>query len=195
VKELWGTYSMREIIENIENKDLDSIPMDYGVYINSEEYKKYFQDTSSNEHYRLLTFISFLYNDSKFMDVGSLKGSSALALSTNPTNTVYSFDVSDNLDLNQIPPNVNFIIGEVTSGEYDSLILESKIILLDTYHEGEYEREFLNHLEKLNYKGILICDDIFLNTPMLEFWNDIKQDKSDITKLGHITGTGIVYFN
>jgi hypothetical protein len=118
-----------------------------------------------------------------------------LALSTNQNNTVYSFDISNSLDLNHVPSNINFINDEVTSGRYDDLILESKIILLDTYHEGEYEREFLNHLEKLNYKGILICDDIFLNTPMMEFWNDIKQDKSDITKLGHSTGTGIVYFN
>jgi predicted O-methyltransferase YrrM len=186
---------MKEIIENIKNEDLDSIPMDHETYINSVEYKNYYQERSSKEHYRLLTFLSFLFNDSKIIDVGSLKGSSALALSTNQNNTVYSFDISNSLDLNHVPSNINFINDEVTSGRYDDLILESKIILLDTYHEGEYEREFLNHLEKLNYKGILICDDIFLNTPMMEFWNDIKQDKSDITKLGHSTGTGIVYFN
>jgi hypothetical protein len=195
VKELWGTYSMREIIENIKNEDLDSIPMDYETYINSVEYKNYYQERSSKEHYRLLTFLSFLFNDSKIIDVGSLKGSSALALSTNQNNTVYSFDISNSLDLNHVPSNINFINDEVTSGRYDDLILESKLIILDTFHEGQYEREFIDHLEKLNYRGILICDDITLNNNMVKFWEGITQEKENISHLGHITGTGIVYFN
>lgn len=186
---------MKEIIENIKNEDLDSIPMDYGSYINSVEYKNYYQERSSKEHYRLLTFLSFLFNGSKIMDVGSLKGSSALALSTNQTNTVYSFDISNSLDLNNTPSNINFINDEVTNGKYDSLILESKIILLDTYHEGQYEKEFIKHLEKLNYRGILICDDIMLNKNMIEFWEGVTQEKENISHLGHITGTGIIYFN
>ena len=143
---------MREIIENIKSEDLDSIPMDYETYINSVEYKNYYQERSSKEHYRLLTFLSFLFNDSKIIDVGSLKGSSALALSTNQTNTVYSFDISNSLDLNHVPSNINFINDEVTSGRYDDLILESNkeyAIIFDTKEKAEAMNVLLDNKYKL----------------------------------------------
>jgi hypothetical protein len=50
-------------------------------------------------------------------------------------------------------------------------------------------------VKQLGYKGYLLLDDIFLNKEMVEFWNLIELDKQDLTNLGHVTGTGVVYFN
>ena len=38
-------------------------------------------------------------------------------------------------------------------------------------------------------------DDINLNEAMWKFWASIKQTKSEITRIGHWSGTGIVLFD
>lgn len=43
-------------------------------------------------------------------DENSFKGFSAAALSNNPLNKIYSFDICDSVVLNPIPENVKFII-------------------------------------------------------------------------------------
>jgi hypothetical protein len=74
------------------------------------------------------------------------------------------------------------------------MLLSSKIILLDTFHDGGFELEFLNYLKGINYSGVLILDDIHLNNEMKSFWENINEDKLDITNIGHGSGTGVVYF-
>lgn len=182
--------------EKITNQDLDNLPMsDLSDLINLEEYKKYFLCNSSIEHYRLLSYISLSNDNITLLDIGTLKGSSALAMSINPKNKVVSFDVSHNLDLSQIPQNVTFLIDDVTKLQYRELVLESKYILLDTYHDGTFEKVFYDYLKEINYKGFLLLDDINLNQEMISFWNQIDLPKIDISSLGHITGTGVVTFN
>ena len=58
-----------------------------------------------------------------------------------------------------------------------------------------FEISFYEHLKKMNYKGYLLLDDIFLNSEMMSFWKNIELDKLNITQLGHSTGTGVVFFN
>lgn len=169
--------------------------MDNSKYINNKEYQNYFTSPSSIEHYRLLTHLSNNISNSTLIDIGTLKGSSALALSVNQTNIVYSFNLSNELELGLLPNNVNFIIDDIINEKYKPIILESKIILLDTFHDGTFEKTFFNYLKEIKYKGILLLDDIKLNNEMIEFWDSINEDKSDITHIGHITGTGVVYFN
>ena len=84
---------------------------------------------------------------------------------------------------------------DISNGSYDELILNSKIILLDTFHDGTFELKFYNHLKSINYKGYLLLDDIKLNNEMVEFWNQIELEKQDLTHIGHVSGTGVVYFN
>ena len=72
--------------------------------------------------------------------------------------------------------------------------MNSKYIMLDTFHDASFEKEFLNHLIKLNYKGFLLLDDIYLNDEMKIFWSSMKLEKYDISKIGHVTGTGLVSF-
>ena len=185
---------MENIVLNLNNQILDGLDMKMSKHINNDEYKGYFNETSSKEHYRLLTYISSLYDNINILDIGTLKGCSALALSTNKTNKVFSFNLDNQLDLNDAPENIEFIIDNVINGNYDNLILNSPIILLDTFHDGTFEQEFLDYLLSINYKGNLLLDDIHLNNEMNYFWNNIKLSKIDITHFGHSTGTGVVYF-
>ena len=184
---------MKEFFKNITNEVLDDLDMGLYQTINNEEYQNYYLDKSSREHYRLLTHISNNFNGETFVDVGTLKGSSALALSTNKQNKIYSFNLSNQLELSSIPENITFVIDNVINGEFDNILLSSKFILLDTFHDGGFELEFLNYIKSLNYKGVLILDDIHLNSEMKFFWENINEDKLDITHLGHASGTGVVF--
>ena len=71
---------------------------------------------------------------------------------------------------------------------------KTRFILLDTNHDGFFENVFYKKLKEINYKGILVLDDIYLNSTMKTFWNQIEEEKFDITSKGHNTGTGLVLF-
>jgi hypothetical protein len=181
---------------SITNEELDNIDLfPYSQKINSLEYQQYFMSKSGQEHYRLLAHISQNDDLVDILDVGTLKGCSALAFSVNSKNKVRSFNVLNQLDLNYTPLNAEFIIDNVLNGDYNSVILGSKYIMLDTYHDGTFEKEFYDHLVSINYKGYLLLDDIHLNFEMERFWGLITKEKYDISNLGHITGTGLVIFN
>jgi hypothetical protein len=180
---------------NITNTELDLIDLELeSKKINSLEYQGYFTSRSGAEHYRLLSHISLNNNNITILDIGTLKGCSALAFGVNKTNTVYSFNLGNELDLNTKPDNIHFLIDDILKEEYQDLILKSKYIMLDTFHDGVFETLFLNHLTNINYKGFLLLDDINLNLDMINFWSKIDLEKFDITNIGHATGTGLVFF-
>ena len=54
-----------------------------------------FYGDCGRQHYRLLSYLSTLFNNSDIFDIGTHRGSSAMALSYNPTNKVYSFDIEN----------------------------------------------------------------------------------------------------
>lgn len=181
--------------DDIINKELDNLDMfQLSKYINSQEYVGYFTDPAGREHYRLLSFISIKNDNTNFLDIGTLKGCSALAFSINPNNKVYSFDIVNHFDLNN-ENGISFIIDDVLKEKYKDLILSCGYILLDTMHDGIFEKRFYNYLIEINYKGCLLLDDIKLNNEMIDFWNFIDKEKYDITEWGHATGTGIVVFD
>lgn len=180
--------------EDISNELLDVLNMNLYQTIDNKEYQNYYTEKSSKEHYRLLTHISNSFDNQTFVDIGSLKGSSALALSTNKKNKVYSFNLFNQLSLSTIPENIEFIIDNVINGKYDHILMTAKFILLDTFHDGTFEKQFYNHLVSIGYLGYLLLDDIHLNPEMKEFWNSIDKNKIDLTHIGHWSGTGLVYF-
>ena len=180
----------------ITNEELDSIDLfQYSENINSLEYRQYFVSKSGQEHYRLLSYISSNHDSINILDIGTLKGCSALAFSVNQTNKVFSFNVCNQLDLNNLPKNIEFIIDDITKLDYKDIILTSNYIMLDTYHDGVFEEQFINYLVSINYKGYLLLDDIHLNLEMKRFWESITKEKYDLSYIGHSTGTGVVYFN
>jgi|688.fasta_scaffold1247472_1 hypothetical protein len=176
--------------EKIEKIDLSEL----GMFVNNEEHRGYFLSNAGTEHYKLLAYISTLYNNTILIDIGTNRGCSSLALSYNPNNTVESFDLYELKELSFLPNNINYNIDNILSNKYENMIKQSPFIMLDTYHDGIFEREFYEFLQSINWKGMLLLDDILLNRPMQEFWSDIKHEKYDISDIGHITGTGIVIF-
>ncbi len=182
-------------INTIKNNVLDNKHMAFVDKITCEEHKQYYVDLSGREHYRLLSYLSEQIFDTQILDIGTFKGCSALAFASNSTNKVFSFNTVDQLQVKDPPSNITFIVGDVMHLRYVSLIQESKIIMLDTMHDGSFEVQFLRHLMDNGFRGKLILDDIHLNPAMENFWADIQLPKIDITHIGHSTGTGIVTFN
>jgi hypothetical protein len=152
--------------------------------------KSWFYMDAGVEHYRLLAFISTLYNGVTLLDIGSYQGSSAIALSFNKKNKIISYDIEHQPEIADIKiSNIEFIKGNVLKHE-----ITAPFILLDTYHDGTFEQEFFDHLLKINYKGLVMFDDINLNKEMSNFWNGLKNEKYDLTHIGHHSGTGIAIF-
>jgi hypothetical protein len=172
--------------------NLDLNPL--GEKVNEQEFRNYFIDSPGNEHYKLLAYISQQYENSNLLDIGTYKGCSALALSYNKSNTVTSFDIGNFVNLSDIPSNIEFLIDDVTDEKYIDMVLASPFIMLDTVHDGLFERKLHSHLQNIKWEGLLLLDDINLNDDMREYWQSITEDKYDVSKYGHWSGTGLVYF-
>ena len=176
---------------NLNNSILDSIDLlEYETEL-APFVKKYFFLNSGVEHYRLLAHISTYYENETILDIGTFKGGSALALSFNNNNKVISIDIEDHLDSNIDRSNIEFKILNIL--DYPKLIQQSKLIMLDTAHDGLFEKELYTYLTESNWNGIIIADDIHLNKPMRKWWKTIENKyKYDITKFGHHSGTGLI---
>jgi len=144
---------------------------------------------SEQEHYTLLSSLSERYTNQVLYDLGTYKGLSALALSSNPTNKIVSYDIGYFVEI-QRPENVEFRIGNFFT---DKEILTSPLIMFDVDpHDGKIEKRFLDWLGLNAYRGSVVFDDIHLNDEMKAFWASITQEKVDYTEIGHWSGTGLV---
>lgn len=179
-------------IINVTAEELNAI--DFGLYAEASVMRGapqgWFFHGPGSEHYRLLAFISGLFENETLLDVGTYLGDSALALAHNRFNRVVSYDLkkwpeASFLDLQ----NVDFRVGDVLADA--DLLKSAPFIILDTYHNGDFEREFVARLDEIGYKGIVLFDDIHLNREMKDFWFELKKEKYDLTAVGHHSGTGI----
>jgi len=171
--------------------NITTLQPDYNLqqFLHTKEDVEFFY--RNNEHYNLLTTLSNLYNNVRLYDIGTYKGTSAIALSSNPKNFVVSYDIVYCNEVKQ-PENVEFRIGNFYT---DREMLNSPLIMFDIDpHNGRDERNFVDNLIRMGYKGTVVFDDIHLNDGMKQFWNSITQEKHDYTHLGHWSGTGIVIF-
>ena len=151
----------------------------------------WFNLEAGQEHYRLLAYISTLCIETTLLDIGSFKGDSARALSYNKSNIVLSYDLEPQPEIKKINlPNVLFKVENVLCKT--TLIFSAPFILLDTFHNGDFEQEFMDKLIEIDYHGLVMFDDIHLNRQMQTFWDGIDHVKWDLTHIGHHTGTGIV---
>lgn len=153
-----------------------------------------------DQHYRLLAALAAQFNDQTIIDIGTHMGSSALALATNPKNRIVSFDIHRKTPLRDLP-NVNFELANlwdpVVREYWSETVLGSAMIVLDVDpHNGTMEWEFYQWLKGKQYKGLLVCDDIWYFKPMRDhFWLKVpSSEKLDVTNLGHWSGTGLIAF-
>lgn len=179
---------------------LDALPMNSRNLYQDwyADYYEYMGLGSGTEHYRLLSSISRQLPDgSKIADLGTLYGSSAVALSENPNVLIDTYD-THRLFSNerQFPSNITYYQKSCQDAIED--ISNALVVLLDIDpHDGEAELEFIGLLKQNGFKGLLICDDIKLNDEMKSFWSDIDNTlkKVDVSEYGHWSGTGIVVFD
>lgn len=156
-------------------------------------YNQYYHLEAGREHYRLLIYLASLYENINIADIGTNMGASALALSTNSKNIIYSIDIVDLKPNVARPSNCKFIIGNILEdSDIMNKVLSSKFVMLDIDHEYSNEIKIYQHLVHSGWKGLLCCDDIHLNDQMKRFWNEVSHPKIDITKYGHGSGTGLI---
>lgn len=185
-------------VKEIEKKDLQYL----FKYVTEEKSKNLL--TKTQEHYRLLAAFADMFYNEIIIDIGTFKGLSALALAYNKQNHVITVNkekrsnfLGKAVEEFPIEPILHDIL-KIRENEYlTNKIKESAFVLLDITHNGKDEKEFYNFLLEIDYKGILIADDIYLkrNGDMEGFWNSIKEKKFDLTEYGHWSGTGIVDFS
>ncbi len=164
-------------------------------YIKNEEARMWFDppaEQTRKEYYVLLMNVSNLVNNTIIYDIGSYRGHSAVALSSNQSNKVISYDIGNYIDLNSTPSNVEYRVGDF----FENLdILLSPLIYFDTDpHDGQLETEFVKWASSSGYKGTVLFDDINLNDKMKAFFASVTQEKYDISDIGHQSGTGVVFF-
>ena len=180
-------------ILKITNEELDAIDMS-AFKITDNVPVQWFYGLSGREHYRLLAYIGSMFEYETLCDVGTYQGSSAVALAASSYNKVKSFDLIAQPEIEYIKKdNIEFILDDVRN--HNDVLKSSPVIMFDVDHDGTFEDLFYKHLLDIKYKGIMIVDDINLNEAMWKFWASIKQTKSEITRIGHWSGTGIVLFN
>jgi predicted O-methyltransferase YrrM len=167
-----------------------------------------FYSQPGKEHYKLLAYLSTLYNNAIIFDVGTHMGSSSLALSYNPNNTIHTFDIVDKLATYGGPlkkfseaPNIvrhyDNLFDPNIQKQYETLLLSSPLLFIDVDpHDGDMEIAIYDYLKSINYPGVIVFDDIHYFQGMRKFWDHVDdQYKYDITGIGHWSGTGMVIFN
>lgn len=165
---------MSKVLDNIPDHDTNK------VYIDME---------AGQEHYRLLAWLGKKAKG-RILDLGTFRGHSALCLAEGG-NDVISYDVENHLSIISQPSNIGFHISETGYKRVDESF---DLIFLDTLHNVVFERKVLDHLRAINWKGVLVMDDIILFPELAKLWAEIPERKEDWTDVGHHSGTGVVYF-
>ena len=193
------TESSCKIINiKISNEILDNFKLINHQYL----VESYLYDfLSGQQEYRLYSYLSTFFNDCVILDIGTNQGRSAIALSYNQTNKIISYDITNQIENdNHIiysKNNIQFKIKNVLDDLNSDFIKNIKIIMIDIDHYGNIEKDIINKLKELRYTGIILLDDIhhpddYMKKCMEELWESITLIKTDITKYGHYSGTGLI---
>jgi hypothetical protein len=177
---------------------------------NTEFYKKYYEFDETHhlhrmpgEHYKLLTYLSYLYDGITILDVGTSLGESCLALAQNKKNKVISYDIrKEPLSYLKDYENIEYKILDINLEDIN-IIKSAKIIFFDIGHDGVAEKKFSDMLEKIDYKGYVFCDDVFskIYPQCTDWFSKLNIEKYDISEVGHSSpiyghGTGLLnYYN
>jgi hypothetical protein len=177
-----------EIIkDNVINFDVEHLIQ---LAISKEDWQ-----VAGRSEFRLYSYLSTFFNDITILDIGTRYGGSALALSYNPNNKVISYDLIEQGASQIKKDNITWKIKNFM--EDDEIDWDKvKIVMIDVDpHDGVQERIMMDWLRKKQWKGILLHDDIGPDWPLTEaMWNEIQEEKFNVTDMAHYTGTGLVNF-
>jgi predicted O-methyltransferase YrrM len=164
-------------------------------------YQKYFLEEPGKEPYKLIAYLSKVIGG-QAVDMGTLYGSSALALSHNEHTQVLTLDVKKHIPDAQdlVSPlnrkNIRMIVASCQSILPHAATVDLILLDIDIYLITEIKK-IINKLIYHKYKGILVLDNIHVNKDMEQLWNEIPEHikKIDATSIGHHTGTGILIYD
>lgn len=97
----------------------------------------------------------------------------------------------------------NLLSPSINSTHLWETIRNAPLIYLDTNHKPDskpFEREFIQHLININYDGVVLLDDIYLNFEMQKLFDALVCTANapyhayDVTVAGHSSGTGLLDF-
>tara|TARA_A100001035_G_scaffold223329_1_gene183801 strand:- start:1503 stop:2102 length:600 start_codon:yes stop_codon:yes gene_type:complete len=151
--------------------------------------------SAGQSEYRLYAWLSKQFNNTTILDVGTRTGGSALALSYNEKNQVISYDLMEQGASQIQKDNITWKIQDFRSD--DTLDWKNiSIIMIDVDpHDGVQEVEMMEFLNEVGWKGIMLLDDIGPGWPEVQdMWDEIPEEKLDVTEIGHMSGTGLVNF-
>jgi predicted O-methyltransferase YrrM len=183
--------------ENVHNVSLEKMHQ----YTYWHRFHEYFTSLAGREHYKVLAHLASQCNDGDTVyDIGTYVGMSAIALATNEKINVVTYDIFNHFDNPTIKTqvhsikNINFVLGDCM-GDLEELSKATLIVLDIEPHDGLEEMKIIDALRDAGFKGICVCDDIFVNDGMKQFWNNVTLKKVDITQYGHWSGTGVIVFD
>lgn len=189
--------------EDVKKTNLDEL-MSYTFFDSQKDALK-----RQARAYPLYAYLSNLVDNSTILDIGTRDGLSAISFSKNKLNKVVSYDIVDYGQFNIKKENIEFKLMDFREDKlinYDNV----SIIFIDVDpHDGVQEREMYNFLKKISWEGMLVLDDISENglsssglnpsefiwyLEMFKWWQEIKDEKYNLTDVGHFSGTGLVNF-
>jgi hypothetical protein len=198
----------------------DTARLQQVVKYTAPKYEKFMRDAAGREHYALLHYLAATYGDHcrAVVDIGTRYVASSLALaSTSSLQRVHIFDipksrerqvafrgtaeqewlertVQDGLHIDF--HNVDLLT--MRESEFVQYMSNTWLIVLDTFHLPDtkpFKRDFWTRLSNM---GIVILDDVYLNTEMKQWWKELEKGPIttyDVTAVGHFSGTGLVDFS
>jgi predicted O-methyltransferase YrrM len=188
------------MVHFIVSSDVNNIDIsDLYKFADYHDNYQYFK-IEKGEHYKLISYLAKQCPDNSILiDIGTYLGYSALALSINKNTNVITYDIQDCVlkgDFSTINDVSNIERRTKNCMEDMEELIKAPLIVLDVDpHDGQQEKDIINKLIEHKYKGIVLCDDIHLNRPMIDFWNWVPLKKIDLTKYGHLSGTGAIIFD
>jgi len=163
-----------------------------------------FYGAPGQQHYRFLHHLVKTLQPKSVVDIGTHQGASAIALASGAqTTTVHTFDIHNKrLDWgareceNRIVFHQDDLFDPQRFEANRALLLASPLIFLDVDpHNGVMEIAFYRMLRDAGYRGLLVCDDVWMFKGMRDhFWSQVELPKVDCTHVGHFSGTGIIVF-
>lgn len=171
------------------------------------KYAPYYVEIWPGEHYKLLAAIVSIIKPKLVIEIGTFTGASALSMlkSLPSEGKLVSFDIMAWFEVpGTILTNEDFADGRLEQRLGDladplvfennrELLKDADIIFVDGPKNINFEKGFLNNIEKLMFtkSPLFIFDDIRIWN-MLTIWRTIKKPKVDLTSFGHWSGTGLV---
>jgi hypothetical protein len=194
-----------------ENNKAKEIRISKGVLfdlkLKNQQYlveQAYYDKPPGDQEYRLYSYLSTFFDHCLILDIGTLNGRSAVALSHNDNNTVISYNLIDQIQSPGHPiytkPNLLFRVKDVLDDLTPAKVQKLKIVAIDIDHYGDTEQKIIDRLKELNFSGIILLDDIHhpqpeLRAAMAKLWKAQPYPKYDVSMYGHWSGTGLILMN